>query len=71
MNAQLGLERLSAVWWGFWGLLGAVATIGAPFTEASDKWQISGLGAGVLVTTLIAHKITCWVLAGFFSSRSQ
>jgi membrane-associated phospholipid phosphatase len=70
MNWQNGLQRISAVWWGFWGLLAGLAMFGSPFTQASDKWDIAGMGAAGLVAAYIAHRITCWIVAGFFAPRS-
>lgn len=69
VNIQLGLQRISAVWWGFWGLLAFVAMVGSPFTQASDKWQISGAALAALVAIYLAHRVTCWIVAGFFSPR--
>lgn len=71
MNVQRGLERVSAVWWGFWGLLCVVGIGVAIFTEpGGGKAAVffGSLAGGVAV--YVAHRITCWVVAGFCSPRS-
>ena len=64
MNWRTGLERISAVWWGFWALLTGVYGV-YMFFEATPAF-----GAGVLFLGLpslyAAHKLTCWIIAGFF-----
>jgi hypothetical protein len=69
MNWQNGIERVSIVWWGFWGLLAAIVMVGSPLTVASDKWEIAGAGAFGVVAAYVAHRITCWIVAGFFAPR--
>lgn len=68
MNIQSGLERVSAVWWGFWGLLAALAIVGGLF-GARDMGLV-GIGLGGLVAVYVAHRLTCWIVAGFFAPRS-
>lgn len=69
MNWQNGLERMSAVWWGFWALVCGASGIGILIAGDGER----ALGAGLLfigVPALYAmHRLTCWVLAGFFSPR--
>lgn len=71
MNLQNGFERVSAVWWGFWGLL-ALAVLAAAILIpwASDRGVLAGLGLAGIVAAYVAHRITCWVIAGFFAPRS-
>lgn len=64
MNIRLGLERISAVWWGFLALWAAVA-IGAGVIETKLELFVGGIAG--LVVCYIAHRIACWIIAGFFS----
>lgn len=69
MNFQLGLERVSAVWWALWGLASAALIVEA-FTERQFNFPLMALGAGLMVCAYAAHRLTCWVVAGFFARRS-
>jgi hypothetical protein len=69
MNIQRGLERMSAVWWGFWGLLAMGALVAGLISRGADK-ELAALGAGGAIAAYVAHRITCWVVAGFFAPRS-
>ena len=62
MNIRLGLERISAVWW---GLLAGLCLLAPFITDASDRWLIAGMGAGGLVAAYLAYRLTCWVIGGF------
>lgn len=44
MNIRLGLERISADWWGLWGLLAGLCLLAPFITDASDRWLIAGMG---------------------------
>lgn len=69
-NVQRGLERVSAVWWGWWGLLAGILLVSVLFKwEVSDRWEIVGIGLGGVIGAYVAHRVTCWILAGFFSPR--
>jgi hypothetical protein len=71
MNIQQGLERISAVWWGFWGLLAASMMGVAVFAyPAGGRVEVFLLGIGGAVAAYAAHRITCWIVAGFFAPRS-
>lgn len=70
MNIQRGLERVSAAWWGFLGLFAIGAFIGGLIDDGSDKWPLLGVGAAGLIICYVAHRTTCWVVAGFFAPRS-
>lgn len=71
MNIRLGLERISAVWWGFWGLLAGTMLLAFLFkTDVTDRWEMAGMGAAGLVGAYLAHRLTCWVIGGFFTVRT-
>lgn len=69
MNIRLGLERISAVWWGFWGLLAAAMVVVPLFVDTGDKLAVIGSGVLGLVFTYLAHRLTCWVIAGFYTTK--
>jgi len=69
VNVQKGLERVSAVWWGFWGLLAFAMFVVGLFSDGFDSGVLIGGGFAGLVACGIAHKLTCWVVAGFFAPR--
>lgn len=69
MNVQNGLERISVVWWGLCGALAALM-IGAGVLGNTSDTGLTGLGVGGLVAAYVAHRITCWIIAGFFAPRS-
>ena len=66
MNIQRGLERVSAAWWGFWGLLCLVLS-----ALSLSKGQLEeGLGLAAFGAAVYAlHRVTCWIIAGFFTPR--
>jgi hypothetical protein len=70
MNIRLGLERISAVWWGFWGLLGAIAVGAAVVSASNNTAGIFWTGLGGMVAAYLLHRLTCWVIGGFFPARS-
>jgi hypothetical protein len=71
MNVQRGLERVSAVWWGMWGLMAAGMLIaGVVGTDRLGRGEMVASGAGGLVACYVAHRITCWIVAGFFGPRT-
>jgi hypothetical protein len=70
MNIEQGLRRISAVWWGLWGALAAFMLGVALFGSGSDRGVIGTFGAIGLVAAYMAHRLTCWVIAGFFAPRS-
>jgi hypothetical protein len=73
MNWQRGLERMSAVWWGFWAaaaLVGVGAFAFQPAIDLAQRVGIVGVALGGALFTYAAHRITCWVIAGFFAPRS-
>lgn len=66
MNIKEGLERISAVWWGFCGF--AIAGIGVVI--AFDGQVLVGLC--FMIGALFAagfHRLTCWIIAGFFTKK--
>lgn len=68
MNIGLGLERISAVWWGFLGLLAGISLL-APFWKGFDG-ELFGMGVAGLIGSYLGHRLTCWVISGFFAVRS-
>lgn len=70
MNFERGIHRLSMVFWGFWGLIAAVMVLGGLFGNASDGMSLAGGGAAGMVAAYIAHRLTCWVVSGFFAPRA-
>jgi hypothetical protein len=67
INVQQGLERVSAVWWGMWAALSAALLVGGVIDSVPAQ---AGMGFGGIVAAYVAHRITCWMLAGFFLPRS-
>lgn len=65
MNIQLGLQRVSAVWWGLWGLLGLVIFGAGIFGQPQSLAHVGG-GFCAMVVAYIAHRVTCWIVTGFF-----
>jgi len=70
MNIQKGLERVSAVWWGLWGLFAAFVVGAALINGSSDGGELFLSGVGGMIAAYAAHRVTCWVVAGFFAPRS-
>jgi len=68
MNIRVGLERMSAVWWGFWGLLLGIWAVLLLVTNREEGALALGAIAALLPVYLL-HKLTCWVIAGFFSAK--
>ncbi len=68
MNIQLGLERISAVWWGFWGLM-AVGVLASAVFSPGDRLLFLGMGTGGIVVAYVAHRLTCWFVSGFFVAK--
>lgn len=67
MNIQRGLERVSAVWWGLWAL---ITLAGAAALLLEGEIQKGLFLAAVGVAIYLAHRLTCWVIAGFFAPGS-
>lgn len=70
MNFQRGLERISAVWWSIWGLVGVLLLGATVLGYSEDLAFTGGIGLFFVVGSFLAHKVTCWVVAGFFAPRS-
>ena len=60
MNASKGLQRVSAVWWGFVGL--ALAALVA-FNDKSPPLYLAVIP---LAAAYGLHWLTCWMVKGFF-----
>lgn len=70
MNMRLGLTRISAVFWGGVAALCALWGVVLIFTNNSSDWQ-TGVGALLaLIPVYFGHRITCWVVAGFFEAKN-
>lgn len=72
-NIGLGLRRLSAVFWGFVGLLGVMSVIAAVTTwlqhrSEADAMTYALIGVCIMALAVGLHKVTCWVIAGFTST---
>jgi hypothetical protein len=71
MNVQRGLERISAVWWGLFGACGIVLFVAAVFNpDRADRISVTASGAILAACAYAAHRITCWIVAGFFAPRA-
>ncbi len=67
MNIQRGLERVSAAWWGFWGLLFlSLSALSLLEGRLEEGLGLAAFGAAVY----LLHRLTCWVVAGFFAPGS-
>ncbi|WP_029524150.1 hypothetical protein [Polaromonas glacialis] len=66
MNWNQGLRRLSAAIWGFFafgcGIFGFVFL----FLNASREWGFGLALIAFLIPLYIGHKVTCWIVDGFF-----
>ncbi|WP_074578029.1 hypothetical protein [Polaromonas sp. JS666] len=70
MNIKLGLERISVVWWGLWAVLALLTGASLIFSSASaGDTMIGFVLLGALIPIYIAHRLTCWIIAGFFGSK--
>jgi len=67
MNMQKGLQRVSVVWWGMWMVLCAAMALAMLFArDKSDAQDIMWLAIGGTVLSYVAHRLTCWIIQGFF-----
>jgi hypothetical protein len=71
MNIQRGLERVSAVWWGFWALVCLIVLGSALVGEepSAGRFFVGGVSVAAGVAIYLAHRLTCWVIAGFVAPR--
>ncbi len=61
MNASKGLQRISAVWWGFIGILFVAVS--------SNDWKGDAklyAPVAILAGAYGLHWLTCWIVKGFF-----
>lgn len=68
MNWQLGLMRISVVWWSFWAILSVALGLAGLFGSSGSSRE-SLLMIGAILPIYLLHKVTCWIIAGFFASR--
>jgi len=67
MNWQLGLRRISAVFWGVPALLfGGIFVYTAFDGRGSDMAGMLGTALLIVAGMYVAHRITCWIISGFF-----
>ncbi len=69
MNIKRGLERVSAVWWGFWALVCLVVLVFELFGEGplAERFFVGLASVSAGGAIYLAHRLTCWVIAGFFA----
>jgi hypothetical protein len=67
---KTGLQRISAVWWGFWGLIGVIVIGAAVIGASRSPGPTFAIGAGIVVGAYALHRVTCWVIDGFFAPGS-
>lgn len=67
MNWRLGLHRISAVFWGFWGALALLFAVLGLFQgmDRSDAPLLLGLSLAGAIFCYAAHRLTCWIVNGF------
>ena len=76
MNWRLGLRRISATWWSFCGVMAVGLTIILSLDHAREQGMAYASGYGVVVggfllgLIVLAHKVTCWIIEGFFSAKT-
>lgn len=68
MNIKLGLERISVVWWGLWAAIAFFSGASLVFSSDNDR-QIGLLFLAALIPIYIAHRLTRWIISGFFAPR--
>lgn len=68
MNIRFGLERLRAVWWGMWGLLCGITGMYVFVRDRDDEGLLILL---TLIPIYLLHRLTCWVISGFFTVRTE
>ena len=66
MNWHQGLRRISLAWWGFCTVLNLIPGIAL---LTSDFLQGLLWIAAFSAVFAILHKVTCWVIDGFFKER--
>lgn len=65
-----GLRRVSAVFWGFWGLIATLLIVGGwlgiliSHNNSDDLWLYVMAAA-----SFVLHRLTCWVIDGFFAQK--
>ena len=70
MNWHLGIQRINTAFWGFWGLCAVATFCFGVFITFTDRSGIDVcLGAAACVfATFVAHRVSRWVINGFFSA---
>lgn len=67
MNWHLGLRRISAVFWSVPALVFGGIFVYVAFEEGrSDAPAMLGTALLIVAGMYLAHRVTCWIIAGFF-----
>lgn len=66
MNWQRGLERISVVGWGL--LAFAFTAVAIEFMNGRKFSAALGM-LGMAVVSYGAHRVTCWIIGGFFAPK--
>jgi hypothetical protein len=75
MNWNQGLRRISAVAWGCVAAFAAIVVWALAWDEARANGVAQAIGYGIAIgifafgLILLAHRVTCWVIDGFFTSK--
>jgi hypothetical protein len=51
-------------------LIGGGLVVAGFFQDARGREEAFTIGAAIAITGYVAHRVTCWIIAGFFSPRS-
>lgn len=68
MNWQLGLRRVSAVFWAVLAIYPAVV-IAIDISNGHPPLRWLGLLALVFLAFYTLHRLTCWVIGGFAKTK--
>lgn len=71
MNIKTGLERVSAVFWCIPALAMCALGVAILLESSGQRAQGGVLILGGILVPFVAHKITCWIIAGFFAPPSS
>lgn len=69
MNWKSGLERLSAVWWGLWGVFFAGISLYLLIDDRARTINTFG-GFAIAIVCVLAHRVSCWIIRGFFAPKT-
>ena len=69
MNWHLGLQRISAVFWGFWAVLIGGISAFSIFEQGALETRTLAYVASCLIAIYLFYRITNWIIGGFFSKK--